>query len=99
MKTYQSILILAVTSIIGVIGLSPVAAADDAKKQAYFSKFDVDTDGQLNIAEYTEMVKKQFANKNKEGAEDEAIKRFRNKDLNGDGVLTFDEFAQGQKGK
>ena len=97
MKKHQAILPLA---LIAMVGLSPVALAGDAdteKRQAYFNKWDADGDGQLNITEFTAMVTAQFAKKGKQDAETEAEKRFKRKDTDGDGFISFDEFNQNKK--
>lgn len=99
MKIYREILPLVLIAMIGTIGLSATAVADDAKRKAYFDKWDADADGQLNSTEFTAMVTAQFAKKGKEGAEAEAEKRFKRKDADGDGFISFDEFNQGKKSK
>jgi len=88
-------------ALIGMIGLNPVVFAGDskeAKRQAYFNKYDADGDGQLNLTEFTALVEAQFAKKGKPNAEAEAAKRFKRKDADGDGFISFDEFNQQKKG-
>lgn len=99
MKPYRAILSLL---LIGMLGLSPVVIAgntDDAKRQAYFNKWDADGDDQLSSTEFTAMVSAQFDKKGKPGAETEAEKRFGRKDADGDGFVSFDEFTQKPKNK
>ena len=60
-------------------------------KSNYFLKFDADGDQQLNLEEYTEMVRTQFENSGKTGHEEEAAKRFARRDLDGDGYISFAE--------
>ena len=99
MRTYKALLSLV---LIGMVGLSPVVIAgntDDAKRQAYFNKWDADGDGQLNSTEFTAMVSAQFDKKGKPNAEAEAEKRFGRKDADGDGFVSFDEFTQKPKSK
>lgn len=61
------------------------------RKAKYFLKWDADGDKQLNKDEYTEMTRVQFEKKDKPGYEEEAAKRFKRKDADGDGFVTFEE--------
>jgi Ca2+-binding EF-hand superfamily protein len=98
MKIYKAVLSLVLITMVSLSSVTFAGDQDDAKRQAYFNKWDVDGDGQLNSTEFTAMVTAQFANKGKEGAETEAQKRFKNKDADGDGFVSFDEFSQQKKG-
>jgi Ca2+-binding EF-hand superfamily protein len=80
---------------IGVIALAVFvgsAGAEEDKKAAYFKKFDADGDGKLNKAEFTEMTKTQLEKKGRFDYEEQAAKRFKNKDTNGDGFITLEEY-------
>ena len=44
-------------------GVSALVWADDAKKQKYFSKFDLDASNHLSLAEYSNMLKVRFEKK------------------------------------
>jgi len=70
------------------------AKTDLEKKKAYFDKWDANGDGALSLEEFSGMVQKEFDKKGKEGYEAEAAKRFSKKDLDGDGLFTWDENVQ-----
>jgi len=71
--------------------------SEAAKKTKVFLKWDQDGDQKLNKAEFTEMTKAQFESKGKDGWEEAAAKRFKNKDADGDGYVTFEEMHEGMK--
>ena len=71
--------------------------SEAAKKTKVFLKWDQDGDQKLNQAEFTQMTKTQFENKGKDGWEEAAAKRFKNKDANSDGFVTFEEMYEGMK--
>jgi Ca2+-binding EF-hand superfamily protein len=97
MKTRNTILHAILIAAIGLAGISNLAVAEDAKKRAYFDKFDADGDGQLSGDEFSAMVTKQFTSKGKEVPEGEAEKRFNRKDTDADGFMSFDEFMYNKK--
>jgi Ca2+-binding EF-hand superfamily protein len=74
--------------------VSSLACADDAKKQKYFSKFDLDNNNHLSLEEYSSMLKVRFEKSDKSGWEKQANKRMGFKDENGDGQLNFAEWQQ-----
>ncbi|MDB4456169.1 hypothetical protein N9141_00200 [bacterium] len=74
--------------------VSSLACADDAKKQKYFSKFDLDNNKHLSLEEYSSMLKVRFEKNDKSGWEKQANKRMEFKDENGDGQLSFAEWQQ-----
>ena len=71
--------------------------SEAAKKTRYFLKWDQDGDQKLNSTEYAEMVKVQFENKGNDGWEEAARKRFKRKDANKDGLVTFEEQFEGMQ--
>lgn len=71
--------------------VNPEVRTEVEKKAAYFLKWDTDNDRQLNREEYTEMVRAQFEKNGRTGYKEAAVKRFDNKDANGDGQVTFKE--------
>lgn len=75
-------------------GVSALVWADDAKKQKYFSKFDLDANNQLSLAEYSNMLKVRFEKNGNTGWKKQAKKRMEFKDENGDGQLSFSEWQQ-----
>ena len=74
--------------------VSSLACADDAKKQKYFSKFDLDNNSHLSLEEYSSMLKVRFEKSDKSGWEKQASKRMDFKDANADGQLSFSEWQQ-----
>lgn len=74
--------------------VSSLVWAEDAKKQKYFSKFDLDTNNHLSLEEYSSMLKVRFEKNDKTGWEKQAKKRMEFKDANGDGQLSFAEWQQ-----
>lgn len=81
---------------LAIVMLATVAQAktDLEKKRAYFDKWDANGDGALTLEEFTGMVQAEFEKKGKEGYEAEAAKRFSRKELDGDGLFTWDENVQ-----
>ena len=71
--------------------------SEAAKKTRYFLKWDQDGDQKLNPAEFTEMTRTQFEKKGMDGYEEAAQKRFKNKDADKDGFVTFEEQFDGMK--
>lgn len=67
------------------------------KKTKYFLKWDTDGDQKLNLEEFTAMTRKQFENKGNDGWEEAAKKRFKNKDADQDGYISFEEQFEGMK--
>jgi len=74
--------------------MSSLACADDAKKQKYFSKFDLDNNNHLSLEEYSSMLKVRFEKNDMSGWEKQASKRMGFKDANADGQLSFGEWQQ-----
>jgi len=70
------------------------AKTDLEKKQDYFRKYDANGDNALTLEEFSGMTQKEYEKKGKEGYEAEAAKRFSRKDLDGDGLFTWDENVQ-----
>jgi Ca2+-binding EF-hand superfamily protein len=61
------------------------------RKAKTFLKFDVDGDKMLNEEEFTAMTKSWFEKSGKDGYEKAAKRRFKNKDVDGDGFVSFKE--------
>ena len=74
--------------------VSSLVWADDAKKQKYFSKFDLDANNHLSLKEYSNMLKVRFEKNDKTGWKKQAKKRMEFKDENSDGQLSFAEWQQ-----
>lgn len=94
MKTFQTFLVFAIC-----IGFSSTALSNDSAEDARatkrkansFLKFDADGDQQLDSKEYEAMIKSWFEQKGKTGYEKAAKTRFKNKDVDGNGFVSFKE--------
>lgn len=84
------------SALVVLMGVSAVYAefTELQKKQSYIRKFDVDADGKLNLAEFTELTRVEFEKKKLEGYQEIAQKRFKQKDENKDGFLTAEELIK-----
>lgn len=65
--------------------------SESERKAKVFLKWDVNGDNQLDKTEFTEMTKAQFEKNGKDGYMKAAEKRFKNKDADGDGFVSFEE--------
>jgi Ca2+-binding EF-hand superfamily protein len=66
-------------------------AKEAERKSKVFLKWDEDGDKQLNEDEFTKMNLTWMEKNGQDGGEAEAKKRFKRKDADGDGFVTFEE--------